>query len=171
MGLHAAGPVTCVLTPGTCVMRSEMCAYQDSHSRNSACMLRLLTNVSTATTMPTISSLLTFMARPKAWWGALFAQAARPDPSSHQQAGRLRTADNLAAAVGNEVGAEGDIRVRNDQIVGRGINKDRHAGFLRNRSDFGRARSVSFRNAIPGSESSLSVDPEPIRAPRPSPPR
>ena len=29
-----------------------------------------------ALTMPTISSLLTFMARAKAWWGALFMKAA-----------------------------------------------------------------------------------------------
>ena len=76
-GLAPSGGRSSVRTPATAVIVSLMEAYQDSHSRYSACMSRLPVHTSMAASMPMISSLPTFMERPKAWCGELFSHAAR----------------------------------------------------------------------------------------------
>ena len=48
--------------------------------------------------------------------------------AAHQQAGALRAANDLAAAVRHQVRALRDVRVGHDEVVGRGVHQDRDAG-------------------------------------------
>ena len=109
-------------------------------------------HTSTARNIPTISSLVTFNARPK----AVVRRAVGPCgadqvAAADQQARALRPADDLAAAVRDQVGALRDVRIRHDQVVCRGIHQDRNAGLARDRRDVFQIEAARLPKWLPSS--------------------